>query len=315
MTLKAMRAGNYEFRRIRRRFRKAVVTGAVTVDAVDRILIRASGDEGVGYGEVAPWPGFPTESADEAAEALRSAQGDLARLEAKVAARALPSLAAALSSCRRWREIAAFGGALDCAGLVASGEDARGKAALGHRTLKLKVGPGDGPDLARAALDTFAGTLRLDANGSLDLGAARRWTEFARSEPRVEFLEQPLPAGHAGYASLGPDKVALDESFTTPEGPAWAGPVVVKPSLAGDWDGLLAWRRTRSAPVVYSSCFETAVGRQAGLWLASLDPAPLAVGFDTLGRFELDGRDRHEGGPIARGLADYDWARFWEELT
>lgn len=310
-----MRGGNYEFRRIRRRFRKAIVTGSGTVDAVDRVVIRTETEGLVGFGEVAPWPGFPTESAEAAAEVLRAAQGDLARLISKVASRPMPALAAALSSCRRWAEIASFAGALPCAGLVTAGEDVREKAARGHRTLKLKIGPGDGPDLAREALDRFPGVLRLDANGSLDLAAARVWTEYARSEARVEFLEQPLPVGHAGYASLGYEKVALDESFTTPDGPAWAGPAVVKPSLAGDWDAFLTWRGTRAAPVVYSSCFETAIGRQAGLWLASLDPAPLAVGFDTLGRFELDGRDRHEAGPCARGLGGYDWEKFWEELA
>jgi O-succinylbenzoate synthase len=310
-----MHGGNYEFRRIRRRFRKAIVTGSGTVDAVDRVVIRTETEGRVGFGEVAPWPGFPTESADEAAEALRSAQGDLARLISKVASRPMPALAAALSSCRRWNEIASFEGALPCAGLVTAGEDVREKAARGHRTLKMKIGPGDGTDLARAALDRFPGVLRLDANGSLDLAAARLWTEYARSETRVEFLEQPLPVGHAGYASLGCEKVALDESFTTPDGPAWAGPSVVKPSLAGDWDAFLTWRGTRTAPVVYSSCFETAIGRQAGLWLASLDPAPLAVGFDTLGRFELDGRDRHEDGPFARGLGGLDWEKFWRELA
>lgn len=315
VTLDGMRGGNYEFRRIRRRFRRPVVTGGGTVDAVDRIVIRAHRDGETGYGEVATWPGFPTETVEAATEALRSAQGDLSLLESKAAARDLPALAAALSSCRHWSEIATYGGALDCAGLVTGGEDARAKAALGHRTLKLKIGPADGPEAARAVLDVFTGTLRLDANGSLDLAAARTWTEFARSEPRVEFIEQPLPPGHAGYASLGPEKVALDESFSAPGGAEWPGPVVVKPSLAGDWDALRAWRAARQEPVIYSSCFETAVGRQGALWLASLDPGTPAIGFDTLGRFELDGRDRHESGPLARGLAGYDWERFWEELA
>jgi hypothetical protein len=39
------------------------------------------------------------------------------------------------------------------------------------------------------------------------------------------------------------------------------------------------------------------------------------VGFDTLGRFEHDGRERHLAGPVAGGLRDYDWAAFWQELT
>ena len=57
------------------------------------------------------------------------------------------------------------------------------------------------------------------------------------------------------------------------------------------------------------------IGRQAALWLAAQDPAGGAVGFDTLGRFERDGRDRHTGGPVVRGLLDQSWDAFWQELA
>jgi hypothetical protein len=67
--------------------------------------------------------------------------------------------------------------------------------------------------------------------------------------------------------------------------------------------------------VTYSSCFETAIGRQGALWLAAQDLSTGAVGFDTLGRFEMDGRDRHVGGPEARGALDIRWDQFWMELA
>jgi hypothetical protein len=89
----------------------------------------------------------------------------------------------------------------------------------------------------------------------------------------------------------------------------------VKPLLAGDWDELRAWRGAHAGAVVYSSCFETAIGRQGALWLAAQDPQAGTVGFDTLGRFENDGRDRHAAGAMATGLPGYDWAGFWQELT
>jgi len=89
----------------------------------------------------------------------------------------------------------------------------------------------------------------------------------------------------------------------------------VKPALAGDWDELRRWRRGHAGDVVYSSCFETAFGRQAALWLAAQDPQAGAVGFDTLGRFEMDGRDRHESGPSARGRLDISWHDLWKEMT
>ena len=63
------------------------------------------------------------------------------------------------------------------------------------------------------------------------------------------------------------------------------------------------------------TAFETAIGRQAALWLAAQDPAAGAVGFDTLGRFERDGRDRHAGGPSVGGLLDLSWDAFWKELA
>ena len=313
-----MTGGFFDFKRIRRRLRAPVTTGAGAVDCVDRIILRTQSDQGTGYGEIAPWPGFPTESVEQALEFLRSAQGNLPHLIAAVDASPapLPCLSSALSSCRLWDKIIGFGGSLPCAGLMTlSVMETEAKVAAGFQTLKVKISPETSEESIHGVLSRFPGRLRLDANGSLDLQTARRWTEFARAQTQVEFLEQPLPVGHPGYASLGPDKIALDESFLTPGGIDWSGTVVVKPLLGGDWDDLLAWRTTRVGAVVYSSCFETAIGRQGALWLASQDPAAGTVGFDTLGRFESDGRDRHAHGPSAGGLPGYDWAGFWHDLT
>lgn len=318
--LGGMNGGKFEFRRVRRRFRQPLVTGRGVVEAADRLLLRTEADGQVGYGEAAPWPGFPTEDADAIAEVLRGAQGSLARLRASVdaAGGALPCLAAALSSCAHWTEIESFAGALPCAGLLPAltAEAVDAKAAEGYRVLKAKIGADTDLAAARALIARTPGaTFRLDANGGLELGAARRWAELARELAAVEFLEQPLPPGHPGYASLGPEKIALDESFLTPGGPGWEGPVVVKPALAGDWDALMRWRRTRAGAVVYSSVFETAFGRQAALWLAAQDPRAGTVGFDTLGRFEMDGRDRHHAGPLARGRLDIVWHDLWKEMA
>jgi len=315
-----MNGGKIDYLRVRRRFRRPLQTGRGPIETVDRLLLRAETAEGVGYGEVAPWPGFPTESIDQALEVLRAAHGNLGRLRAVTAAAGatLPCLRAALSSCDHWTEIAGFTGQLAGAGLAEGATSAAigAKAAEGYGTVKVKIDATTRPEEMRATLAAVPGVrLRLDANGALDLAAARAWTEFARAEARVDFVEQPLPVGHPGYASLGPDKVALDESFLTPGGVDWAGPVVVKPSLVGDWDAFRAWRATRPGPVVYSSAFETAIGRQAALWLAAQDPAAGVVGFDTLGRFERDGRERHAGGPVVRGVLDLGWEDFWKELA
>lgn len=293
---------------------------------MDRILLRIEDGRGVGFGEVAPWPGFPVETADAAHAALRESGDDPARLRALLRVRGgdLPCLAAAVAMADNWSGIRACAADLPCAALLAAGEGvdaARRRIDEGWRCLKLKVTPGDSPAVAEAIVGVLpAGvTLRLDANGSLRLDAARAWTALARAVPAIEFLEQPLPPDHAGYLSLGPDKVALDESVANPsrsrDAARWEGFVVLKPALAGDWPATEAWARARADKVVVSSAFETAVGRQAALaWAASLGGGR-AVGFDTLGRFEPDGRDRHEPGPRARGRPDIDWEAFWAEVA
>jgi O-succinylbenzoate synthase len=320
-TIGTMNGGKFDFLRVRRRFRQPVTTGHGTVEAVDRILLRTEADGLVGFGEAAPWPGFPTEDCDAIVEVLRSARGGLSHLRASVEASHgnLPCLSAALSSCAHWPEIEAFAGALPCAGLLTNPTAAgvAEKIQAGYGTLKFKItAASDLAEIAALIAAAPAGArFRIDANGGLTLDQARVWTELARSLPAVEFLEQPLPVGHPGYASLSADKIALDESFLAPGSLDWDGPVVVKPALAGDWDALLEWRRRRNGPVVYSSAFETAFGRQAALWLAAQDPRAGSVGFDTLGRFEMDGRDRHEAGPMARGRLDIVWADLWDEMT
>lgn len=319
-----MGQGRFEFRRLRRRFRRPLRTGAGEIEAVDRILLRAEGPEGVGFGEVAPWPGFPVESADTAAAALREAGGDLGRLRSIVRVRGatLPCLASALSMTASWGEIARFRGGVPSAGLLDGGPgSAAAKVAEGFTCLKLKVAPGDGLEGAKAAREALppGGLLRIDANGSLRLDEARAWVAFAREDERVEFIEQPLPPDHAGYLSLGPDRVALDESVANPavarDAARWQGIVVVKPALAGDWDALGAWAAPRRGRLVVSSAFETAVGRQAALWLADRLGSARAGGFDTLGRFEPDNRELHAGGPVARGRDDVDWEAFWAAAT
>lgn len=311
-----------DFRAIRRRFRTPLRTGAGAVETVDRVLLRATFADGrTGYGEVSPWPSFATESAETAIQVLRGCENDLSQLRVAVRKQDLPCLTAALSMIDRWSAIAAYDGELPCTGLLPAGatpSDAARRAAEGFAVLKLKIDGTTPIASIRAILDAIpiGVTLRLDANACLSLVTARAWIEYARSEPRIEFVEQPLPDDHAGYASLGLDKVALDESFVRPgRTDRWQGLIVAKPSLVGDWEAFLAWSRERTSRLILSSCFETAIGRQAGLWLAAQVGTPRAVGFDTLGWFETDGRDRHTPGPSARGRSDIDWGAFWEEAA
>lgn len=319
-----MGTNRLDFRRIRRRFRTPLRTGVGLVESVDRLIIRGEDASGViGYGEIAPWPGFKTESVDEAERMVRAAQGNLVqlRLDVQKNVQALPCLASALSMLDAWSEIKKFGGSLHCAALLREGatpDEAAARVAQGFSVLKLKIGPSTKEESVRAILAATpqSTSLRLDANGLLTLVPARAWTEFVRNEPRIEYIEQPLPVDHAGYTSLGPEKIACDESFTSPRNDArWPDAIIVKPSLVGDWDAFRTWSKSVGVKFIASSCFETAIGRQAALAFAAERLAKETVGFDTLGWFEPDGRDRHTPGPVVHGLPNYDWEKFWEEVA
>ena len=314
-----MSDGSFQFRGVRRLL-PALRPGADS--DIGRLLIRSVDDRGrVRFGEVAPWPGFPTESLEAASATLTSARGDLGNLRRAVAGGALPCLGAALSMLAEWDTLAGFAGELACAGLLGEGEGEARAAELaekGYVCLKAKAGIGASLPRLRAILAATPKSvlLRVDAGGRLDLRGARELLDWARGEARVEFVEQPLAPGDPGYGSLGAEKVALDESFPcggsrSPEAVGWKGFVVVKPAMGGDW---VALRRTlREAAdagrVVVSSSFETAVGFQAGLAFAAGIAGGRAVGFGTLGSDQA--WERHAPGPRVRGRPDIDWEALW----
>lgn len=316
-----MLRGSFQFRRLQRHFRNPLQTGAGTVSYVDRLLIRAETPDGIGWGELAPWPTFPVEKIDDAIALLDAADGNLAALAAAIAGREsqLPCLMAALAMIRDWSVIESTPVSLPCTALLPLGtptEKLRTLYESGYRSVKIKIGP----ETNLAALETRLATLpldlslRLDANGSLSPERARDWIDFTQGTPQIELLEQPLAVGHPELVQHTGTKIALDESVTQPVGnsaiTAWPGLFVIKPALSGDWATTAAWVKTRPERVIISSAFETAIGRQAALvWAASLN-LKRSVGFDTLNYFESDGWDKHQAGPWVKTLDGFNWETF-----
>ncbi|QNI69494.1 enolase C-terminal domain-like protein [Cyanobium sp. NS01] len=128
--------------------------------------------------------------------------------------------------------------------------------------------------------------LRLDANGGWTRATAWTWAERLRQEPRLEWLEQPLPpADREGLELLVRQlPVALDESLEChPElagyWPSWQ---VRRPSQEGDPRPLLAALERGSSFLMLSSGFETGIGRRWLEHLAALQwrgPTPVAPGL------------------------------------
>lgn len=128
--------------------------------------------------------------------------------------------------------------------------------------------------------------LRLDANGGWDRATAAAWADRLASEPRLEWLEQPLPpcdqGGLEALAARVP--VALDESLRASPALAasWPGWQVRRPPLDGDPRPLLAAFEAGQTHWMVSTALETGIGRRwvhhlAGL--QALGPTPTAPGL------------------------------------
>ncbi|MEA5496873.1 o-succinylbenzoate synthase [Limnoraphis robusta Tam1] len=136
--------------------------------------------------------------------------------------------------------------------------------------------------------------LRLDANGGLSWEEANQWLsvceEIKSDILKIEYLEQPLSV-HQFAEMLALNQqysttIALDESVATLQHiqdcyqQSWRGIFVVKPAIVGSPQKLRKFCRENKIDAVFSSVFETPVGRQAALNLASqLSDPKRAVGF------------------------------------
>jgi len=147
--------------------------------------------------------------------------------------------------------------------------------------------------------DRESAFLRLDANGGLSYSQAKTWLEACdrvKATPDfsadIEFLEQPLPVTqfqemvelNAIYATA----IALDESAANLDriqecySQGWRGIFVIKPAICGSPSQLRKFCQTHNIDAVFSSVFETKIGRQAALSLArELSPNKRALGFGT----------------------------------
>ncbi len=132
--------------------------------------------------------------------------------------------------------------------------------------------------------------LRLDANGGLTVEEAQTWLEVADRIAAVEFLEQPLsPEQLETMLSLSKNyatPLALDESVANLRQlircyeRGWRGIFVIKAAIAGSPRRLRQFCQQYLLDAVFSSVFETPIGRAAVLQLAvELSNPHRAIGF------------------------------------
>ena len=114
--------------------------------------------------------------------------------------------------------------------------------------------------------------VRLDPNGAFS-SDLMNWIEAFENEPKLEFIEQPLPVEQLdeimAIAEESNVPLALDESIIEMGGPqrlfdmGWRGFYVLKPTLLSDWGEMLDFVRKWKDLCVFSSVFESPFGYEA----------------------------------------------------
>ncbi|MEG4091098.1 o-succinylbenzoate synthase [Microcoleus sp. Pol12B4] len=222
-------------------------------------------------------------------------------------------IAGSVLSSHQWREAGNEEEKNRFSGLLPAGETALSALQVlwleGYRTFKWKIGVAAIEqelkifqqliEAMHNLCDREKAFLRLDANGGLNYSQAKTWLEACdnvKATPDfsadIEFLEQPLPVTqfqemvelNAIYATA----IALDESAANLDriqecySQGWRGIFVIKPAIAGSPSQLQKFCQTHSIDAVFSSVFETEIGRQAALNLATqLSLNKRALGFGT----------------------------------
>lgn len=151
-------------------------------------------------------------------------------------------------------------------------------------------------DLLAGELPAFT-KLRLDANGGLSYREAEIWLQKCDNinknddiDLTIEFIEQPLSVNRfSEMLELSRSyitKIALDESVATLQQlqscyqQGWREIFVIKAGIIGSPSRLRQFCLTHKIDTVFSSVFETSIGREAALLLADeLSQQNRAVGF------------------------------------
>jgi len=329
MQVKCAIAYRFEFRPYQRGFKSPLQTSHGIWDIRDGIILRLSDETGLAsYGEIAPISWFGSETLEQALDFCRqlpteiteevifSIPGDLPACQFGFESALEAILRGQGSGVRGQGEedytslLTPHSSLLTYSALLPTGEAAlqawQSLWNQGYRTFKWKIGVYPIADeleifkLLTQALPVSA-KLRLDANGGLTDDSANLWLCSCDKElsSKIEFIEQPLPVDKftemLELSSCYATPIALDESVATlaqleacyQQG--WREVFVIKAAIAGSPRRLRQFCQAHKIDAVFSSVFETAVGRLAALNLAAeLSQNNRAVGFGVNHWFDDD---------------------------
>jgi len=300
----------FEFRTYQRKFKRPLQTSHGIWEIRLGIILKLTDENGqFGWGEIAPLSWFGSESFEQALDFCNS-------LPANISSETIFSISAELPACQFGFESALSNEDNEeennrYSGLLPAGETALSAVQMlwkqGYRTFKWKIGVIEQElnvfqQLVKAMDnlgDREKALLRLDANGGLNYSQAETWLKTCDNvlgipnfSVKIEFLEQPLPVTQfeemLELSAVYKTPIALDESVANLDriqecyDQGWRGIFVIKPAIAGSPSQLRKFCQTHNIDAVFSSVFETQIGRQAALNLATeLFPNSRALGFGT----------------------------------
>lgn len=309
----------FQFQTYHRKFKRPLQTSHGVWDIRSGIILRLTDENGqIGWGEIAPLSWFGSETFDQALDFCTSLPTNISEATIFAISSKLPACqfgfeSALSNSCSGSASILHEAENNRYSGLLPAGKTALSALQTlwqqGFRTFKWKIGVAAIDEELQVfqqlieAMDALGDRdpafLRLDANGGLNYSQAETWLNTGDNLLKnpdlsitIEFLEQPLPVSQfdkmLALSAVYKTPIALDESVANLDriqecyDRGWRGIFVIKPAILGSPSQLRKFCEIHPIDAVFSSVFETQIGRQAALNLAlELFPSSRALGFGT----------------------------------
>jgi O-succinylbenzoate synthase len=289
----------FSFRYFSQKFTNPIITNHGVWETRECIIIRLiDAKNNVSWGEISPISWFGSETIKQALDFCYQLPKAITQEIILAIPDNLPACQFAFESALVMEKATNFN--LTYSGLLSAGKLALNQWGnlweQGYKTFKWKIGVDEINqeleifDLLISSLPTSA-KLRLDANGGLTYQEAELWLQKCdQFLPKIEFIEQPLPVDKfremQELSNSYFTTIALDESIANLHQlelcfqQGWRGIFVIKPGIFGSPFRLKEFCKKHQIDVVFSSVFETEIGRQAALQLAAeLSGNNRAVGF------------------------------------
>jgi o-succinylbenzoate synthase len=293
----------FQFKLYQNHFKQPLQTSHGVWSIREGIIISLTNSAGItSRGEIAPLPWFGSETMAQAIEFCQQLEEAITQQEIMAIGDHLPCCQFALESAYlalTQPYLARLPQALEFCYLLPAGEKALTtwqnlyRANLAN-TFKWKIGVltlAEELEILQQLTANFPSDvkLRLDANGGLNLTQTQQLLSVTDSLEAIEFIEQPMSPKHL------PDILQLNQEYTTllalDESVAsfqqlqqvydrgWHGVYIIKAAIMGFPTRLRQFCQDKNLDVVFSSVFETEVGREAVLNLTQQLAHPRAVGF------------------------------------